>query len=187
MVELLTYTSTELPENIRWQALSFLRVQYPDGFKNENRLRDWVTSDDDHPVYIVLVEKGILISHTNVVWKVLDHEGQTYKAYGLTGVFTYPSFRGQGFGSLVVEAGTEYILKSDADIGMFFCDKKLVNFYARHGWLHMKTSTSYTGTREHPMLVDDEELMMMFLSPKGKNGWAAFGTKPIYFGSDYTW
>ena len=187
MVELLTFTSADFPENLKWQAVSFLRVQYPLGFVNENRLRDWVTKEEDHPIYIVLVEKGILISHTNVVWKYLEHEGVTYKAYGLTGVFTYPSFRGQGYGSQVVAAGTEYIVKSDADIGMFYCDANLKSFYARQGWTHMDTSITFIGTKEQPQLVDDEILMMMFLSQKGQRGRQAFESKPIHFGGDHTW
>jgi GNAT superfamily N-acetyltransferase len=187
MVEILTYSSADFPESLRWQVVSFLRVQYPLGFTGENRLRDWVTREDDHPVHIVLVEMGILISHTNVVWKYLEHAGITYKIYGLTGVFTYPSFQGQGYGSRIVAAGTEYILKSDADIAMFYCDVGLKNFYAHHGWIHMDTSTSYTGTRENPKLVDDEILMMMFISPKSKTDRMAFETKPIHFGGDYTW
>ena len=187
MVELLTYTSAELPENIKWQAVSFLRVQYPLGFVNENRLRDWVTKEEDHPVYIVLVEKGILISHTNVVWKFLEHEEITYKVYGLTGVFTYPPFERQGYGSQIVAAGTDYIQKSDADIGMFYCDASLKDFYARQGWIHMNTSTTYIGTKENPERVDDEILMMQFISSKGQSGRQTFENKPIYFGGDYTW
>src|SRR5215467_14120273 len=123
MIELLTYTSAEFPESLKWQAVSFLRVQWPLGFTGENRLRDWVTQEEEHPIHIVLVERGILISHTSVVWKYLDHAGKTYKAYGLTAVFTYPSCRGQGYGSQVTAAGKEYIRQSDADIAMLYCDK----------------------------------------------------------------
>jgi GNAT superfamily N-acetyltransferase len=187
MVEQLTYASQEFPESLKWQAVSFLRMQYPLGFVNENRLRDWVTKEEDHPVHIVLVEKGILISHTNVVWKYLEHEGVLYKAYGLTGVFTYPSFRGQGYGTQIVASGTEYILKSDADIAMFYCEASLKKFYARHGWIFMDRSTTLIGTKEKRHLVDDEILMMMFLSSNGQNGREAFESKPIYFGGDYTW
>ena len=187
MSVLFTYTSADLPESLKWQAVSFLRAQYPGGFMNENRLRDWVTREEDHPIYIVIVEKGILISHTNIVWKYLDHDGITYKAYGLTGVFTYPSFRGQGYGSQVVAAGTEYILNSDGDIAMFYCVERLKNFYARHGWIHMDTSISFIGTKEQPQRVDDEILMMQFISPKCQRGRQAFESKPIYFGGDYTW
>jgi RimJ/RimL family protein N-acetyltransferase len=187
MAELLTYTSAEFPESLKWQAVSFLRVQYPLGFVNENRLRDWVIREDEHPIYIVLVERGILISHTNVVWKYLEHDGLIYKAYGLTGVFTYPSFRGHGYGSQVVAAGTEYILQSDADISMLYCDVSLKDFYARHDWSHMDTSISFIGGNENPEPVDDEILMMLFISPKGQRGRQMFESKPIYFGGDYTW
>jgi predicted acetyltransferase len=185
--ELLTYTSADLPESLKWQALSFLRVHYPGGFLNENRLRDWITKEEDHPIHIVLVEQGLLISHTNVVWKHLDHDGVTYKAYGLTGVFTFPSFRGQGYASKVVTAGTDYILRSDADIAMFYCEPSLVNFYARHSWESMDRSVSFIEDKGQPVRVDDEILMMIFLSPKGQSRRAAFEDKPIYLRSDSTW
>jgi GNAT superfamily N-acetyltransferase len=185
--ELLTYTSADLPESLKWQAVSFLRVHFPDGFINENRLRNWITREDDHPIHIVIVEQGILISHTNVVWKHLDHDGVTYKAYGLTGVFTYPSFRGQGYGSKVVAAGTDCILRSDADIAMLYCDESLMNFYARHGWIYMDKSISYIEEKNRLVRVEDEILMMLFISTKGQRGRAAFERKPIYFGSDHTW
>jgi GNAT superfamily N-acetyltransferase len=187
VAELLTFTSAEFPESLKWQALSFLRVQWPGGFTGENRLRDWVTREDDHPIHIVLVEHSILISHTNVVWKYLDHDAVTHKAYGLTSVFTYPLFRGQGYGSQVIAAGTAYIQKSDADIAMLYCDESLRNLYANQGWISMDMSTIYIGTKERPELVDDEILMMLFLSPKGQHARSAFETRPIHFGGDYTW
>jgi GNAT superfamily N-acetyltransferase len=187
VAELLTFTSAEFPESLKWQALSFLRVQWPGGFTRENRLRDWITREDDHPIHIVLVEQNILISHTNVVWKYLNHDGVNYKAYGLTSVFTYPSFRGQGHGSQVIAAGTAYIQKRDADIAMLYCDESLRNLYAKQGWNHIEMSTTYIGNREQPELVDDEILMMLFLSSKGQHGRAAFETRPIHFSADYTW
>lgn len=187
MAELLTFTSAEFPDSLKWQVVSFLRVQWPDGFTGENHLRDWVTREDDHPIHIVLVEQRLLISHTNVVWRYLDHDGETYKAYGLTGVFTFPSFRGQGYGSQVIAAGTTYIQRSEADIALLYCDASLRNLYARLGWIPMDTSISYIGTEEQPELVDDEILMMLFLSAKGQRGISAFETRPIHFGGDHTW
>jgi hypothetical protein len=102
-------------------------------------------------------------------------------------MFTFPSFRGQGYGSQIIAAGTAYIEKSDADIAMLYCDESLRDLYANQGWIHMDRSTSYIGTKEEPELVDDEILMMLFLSPKGQHGQAAFNMKPIHFSLDYTW
>lgn len=187
MVKPLTFPSNTFPEHLKWQTLSFLRMYYPEGFTGENRLRDWVTREEDHPIHIVLVANNILISHANVVWKYLDHDGATHKAYGLTNVFTYPPFRGQGYGSQIVAAGTKYIRKSDADVAMLYCDEGLRDLYANLGWRHMEMSTSYTGTKEEPELVNDEILMMLFLSPKGQQAKTAFKTRPIHFSPDYTW
>ena len=116
MVEQHLYTSADFPAELKCQTLSFLRVEWPEGFMGDNRLRNWITNEADHPIHLVLVEAGLLISHINVVWKYLEHGGITYKTYGLTGVFTYPSFRGQGYGSRLIEAGTAYIRASDGDI-----------------------------------------------------------------------
>lgn len=186
MVEQYIYTSTDFPEALKCQALSFLRVEWPGGFMGDNRLRNWITKEADHPIHVVLVEAGLLISHTNVVWKYLEHAGITYKTYGLTGVFTYPSFRGQGYGSQLIAAATAYIQASDGDIAMFHCDPSLRDFYARHGWEALEQATTYLGPNEK-FLVDDEVLMMQFLSAKGQQGRASFEREPIYFGSDSTW
>ena len=183
--ELRFYSSEDLPLDLKWQILSFLRITWADGFVGENRLRAWISPPTDHPSHVVLVENGLLISHAEVVWKCLDHAGETYKAYGLTGVLTYPSFRGQGYGRQVVDAGTKIIQASDADIGIFHCAPSLGPFYAAGGWIPMAGVTSWVGPKSAPV-VSDELMMMLFLSEKGQRGRPAFEHEPLYFG-EYTW
>ncbi len=185
MVELRFYSSEDLPPDLKWQILSFLRAAWPEGFEGELRLRDWIALPADHPGHVVLVENGLLISHTEVVWRYLDHAGQTYKAYGLSGVFTYPGVRRQGYGKQVVDAGTEIIRASDADIGIFHCAPSLGPFYAASGWIPMTGATSLIGPKSAPA-ISDELMMMLFLSDKGQRGRAAFEQEPFYFG-EYTW
>lgn len=186
MIHQLTYPSAELPAELKCQILAFLRVQWPEGFVGENRLRDWITKEEDHPIHIMLVEAGVLISHTNVVWKYLEHAGQIYKTYGLTGVFTYPAFGRQGYGSQIVVAGTAYISASDADIGMFHCGYDLRNFYAHSGWIPMENSTTLIGPTDNP-IISNELMMMQFFSEKGQRGRGKFEREPVYFGEDSTW
>ncbi len=133
----------------------------------------------------MLVEQDILISHTEVVWKYLDYGGETYKAYGLTGVFTYPAFRGQGFGKQIVERCTAYIDARDADIGIFHCTPNLKEFYAACGWIPMEKAVTLIGSRNSPQ-VSNELMMMRFLSEKGKIGRPSFEGNPFYFGEE-TW
>ena len=185
MIQELILPSDEIPPHLKCQILSFLRIMWPEGFVGKNRLRDWISSPENHSVSIVLVEHDILISHTEVVWKYLDHAGENYKAYGLSGVFTYPAFRRQGYGKRIVEKGTAYIETSDADIGVFHCDKSLKGFYASSGWIPMETAVTFVGAKDSPV-ISSELMMMRFLSQHGKKGRPAFERAPLYFGEE-TW
>lgn len=185
MIQQLIYPQDQLPEPLKCQILAFLRINYPEGFIGANRLRNWISSPDMHPVSIMLVEAGILISHTEILWQEIEHIGQRYKAYGLSGVFTYPAFRGQGYGQQIVELGTAYIDASDGDIGIFHCTPHLKTFYSRSGWLAMEYATTLIGDRSDPTL-SDELMMMRFLSEKGRQGRTTFEQHPLYFGEN-TW
>jgi hypothetical protein len=186
MNKLLVFPQADLPSQYHCQVLTFLRVEWPDGFMGENRLRDWITRAEHHPLSFLMVEEGLVISHAQVVWKYLEHCGVTYKISGLTGVFTFPSFRGQGYGLQTVRAATEYITKSDADVGMFHCASHLEPFYAQAGWIPMHGAVTLIGARADPVQVD-ELMMMQFFTENGKRGRESFRHVPVFFDEDSTW
>lgn len=181
MMRQLISPTKELPAILQCQILSFLRMTWPEGFITEAQRHEWVSHQENHPLHFVLVEDSFLISHAEVVWKYLEHAGVIYKAYGLSGVFTIPAFRGRGYGHQIVEAGTAYIKTSDADIGLLWCAPSLNRFYARSGWVGMEKSTTLAGPQEAPN-VYHLLLMMLFLSQKGKRSQPSFESDPIYFG-----
>ncbi len=184
MVDLQIYQhQKDIPPLIHQQVLDFLRHEWPDGFEGENRLRKWITEEEMHPVTFLLIEKGILISCVQVVWKYLEHAGETYKAYGLTGVFTYPQFRKQGHGLRLLQAAREYIEKQDVDIVMFNSDR--TGFYEKGGFERMDKVVTLKGGKSNPE-KEDNYAFMLFLSEKGKSGRIAFESSPVYFGVD-TW
>lgn len=185
MIEKLVVPHTILPAHLKCQIMSFIRIEWADAFTGPNRLRDWIADPGDHAVSLMLVENGILQSHAEVVWKCLDHVGERYKVYGLTGVFTYPAFRRQGYGRQVVEMATSYIKGSDADLGMFHCAPHLRGFYEKCGWLAMDHAVTLFGPRDHPS-VSKELMMTLFLTEKGKSGRTSIENIPLYFGSK-TW
>lgn len=178
-------TTQALPSGIKQQILDFLRINYPEGFMEHNQFRDWTSTPENHPAHIVLIENDRLISHTEILWKLIDHNGVTYKVYGLSGVMTYPEFRGYGYGTQIIAVGTDYIRETDADVGMFHCDSALRPFYERVEWIPMATAITHVGARDNPM-VSDELLMMMFLSETAQRHREDFETLPIYFGP-HTW
>jgi GNAT superfamily N-acetyltransferase len=180
MVELVTYSDTAFPPDLECQVLSFQRIHWPEGYTGENRLRDWIHHPDQHPTHVALIEDGVLISYAGVLWKELEHAGETYKTYGLSGVLTYPAFRRQGHGRQVVAAATDYIRRSDADIGLFTCAPHLKSFYETSGWKAMEGATLFEGPRADSCR-SDELLMMDFFSAKGESSRSAFISLPIYF------
>lgn len=186
MIKILEYSKDKLPKQYKCQILSFLRINYPEGFMGENQLRNWISDKEMHPYHILIVDEDILIAHTEVLWKNIKHEEIIYKAYGLSGVFTYPNFRGQGYGLQIVNLGTKYITKQDGDIGIFHCKPSLEQFYKRAGWIamNMAPATLIGNTGNHTK--SDELMFMKFLSKKGKMGRKSFEEKPLYFGED-TW
>lgn len=184
MVQQFIYQGEDLPEYLKCQILSFIRHVWPDGFQGENRLRDWISREEFHPLSFVLVEEKILISHIEVMWKYVEHNNVTYKTYGLSGVFTYPQFRNQGYGlQLVNEAKKHIEQQMDGDIILFTSRHK--GFYEKAGFISMESAKLLKGDPKNPK-IDEENIFMLFLSNKGKQGRKDFETKPFYFG-ETTW
>ena len=71
MIQQHFYQSQQVPERFHCQILSFVRIQWPELFSGEHRLRDWTSKPELHPVTFLLEEEGVLISRLEVVWDVL--------------------------------------------------------------------------------------------------------------------
>jgi GNAT superfamily N-acetyltransferase len=174
----------EVPSDITCQIASFVRLVWLADLKGEDRF--WKL-DDPTGVrqYFVIVERSVLISHANVITRTITHAAESYLLYGLGGVFTYPAFRGEGYGQQVVDAATAYIRRSPADIGMLFCDPARWNFYGRSGWSRLKTEI-LVGTLEQRQPFTEEPVMIIYNSARAKAHQNDFETQPIYVGED-TW
>jgi len=184
MIQQHIFENLDVPERFKCQILSFSRIEWPELFSGTNRLRDWTTKPEMHPVTFLLEEEGILISHLEVVWKMLSHGQEEYKAYGLTGVFTYPAFRRQGYGLQLVRSARDYIeRKRDVDIVIFHSTVK--GFYEQAGFERMDNLITLIGDLLNPE-KSSETAFMLFLSEKGKRARKSFVTGPLYFG-EKTW
>jgi GNAT superfamily N-acetyltransferase len=181
-----TYHPDQLPPDLKWQILSYLRAEWPEDFTRISPRRDWLAHPDHHPLHMVIVDAGFLVSHAAVVWKYLDHAGRTYKVYGLGGVFTYPDYRGRGYGRQIIDAGTDYIRASDADVGMLFCEPRLKDFYAHSGWIPVDSAPTLVGPPDKPSAIAELRLML-FLSERGKTGREAFENVPVNFNEAMNW
>jgi GNAT superfamily N-acetyltransferase len=181
----LIYPSPELPADLKCQILAYIRVEWWWVFQGANRFWDY-TVKDTHPVNVIVVENGIVLSHAEVNWRTLEHAGEPYKVYGVSAVYTCPAFRKEGHGQKVVEAATQYIQASDADVAMLFCLPALTKFYERCGWTHMNSTQILAGEKESPHVDKVEQLMMLFISEKGKAKQSLFENTGVYVGK-HSW
>lgn len=174
------FESQDVPERFQCQILSFVRIEWPELFSGNLRLRDWTTRPELHPVTFLLEEEGVLISRLEVVWDVPQHAGETYTTYGLSGVLTYPAFRKQGYGLQLVLSAKNYIeQRGDADIVLFHSILK--GFYERAGFERVERLVTLIGDPQNPER-SDETAFMLFLSEKGKQGRGSFENEPVYVG-----
>ncbi len=180
MIKQHIFESQDVPEKFKYQILSFVRIEWPELFSGNLRLRDWTTKPEMHPVTFLLEEEGVLISRLEVVWSLLRHAGEEYKVYGLSGVFTYPAFRKQGYGLQLVQSAKDSIeQKGDADIVLLHSTLK--GFYEKAGFERVDNLVTLVGDPQNPER-NDETGFMLFLSKKGQRGRSSFETEPVYVG-----
>jgi len=187
MPELRIYPRHEIPRDYACQIRSYTRVQWP-GMSMIDPRKIW----DDVPrpgnwLHFLLVEGEILVSHAAINHRPVEFQGQTLNVYGLSTVFTYPDYRKGGHARQVVQAATDRInSSSDADLAMLFCGHPLRHFYTSCGWVPMDTARIYFGDKASPTLKNDNLVMMLFVSDRGRRAGTAMEKDSVYVGP-LTW
>jgi predicted N-acetyltransferase YhbS len=178
MPTLTTYRHTDFPALLKWQAIAFMRVEWPFVFEGEGRFATETYPPELQPVHFVAAEGDSLISYAAVLRLSLVHAGKTYQVYGFGNMFTFPPYRREGYGRRVLQMATDYVRQSDVDLAILFCDPKLERYYAASGWQATRTPTC-VGTPAHSH-IHDVLRMMLFLTDKGQQGRSDFETLPLY-------
>ena len=181
MPDLAHYSSTTLPIPLKYQLLSAVRIEWSWAFTGSGRTWDY-TCKATHPQYFTLSEQDVLISFVEVNQRSLQHADETFQVYGLSAVYTYPAYRSEGFGRQVVQAATNFIHTSNADVAMLFCLPERADFYRVSGWQPLPAATILYGDPEQPS-VNEETVMMQFVSAKGMQHQNTFAHQPVYVGN----
>jgi hypothetical protein len=73
------YRSYDLPPLVNRQIHSFMRIEWTGGYTGERQFRDevWPEGEVQNTVHFVLEERGFVISQAGVVWKRIEHDGET--------------------------------------------------------------------------------------------------------------
>lgn len=174
MPELQVYDQQTFPSHLHWQAVSFIRIEWP--LIAGGMIRQTYPAEVE-PIHFALVEDDLLLSYAAVIHTRLIHAEQAYATCGLGSVFTYPACRNKGYGRRIVDAATHYIQQSSVGIGLLFAQATLEAFYAKSGWQAIKGTPLFVETMSEEATALK---MMLFVSEKGQAGRTIFETQPLY-------
>ncbi len=127
------YSGSEFPQSLTWQALSFLRCEWPFLFTGDGRLRSRPFSSDDGWC-VARADGDVLLSYAEVLRVTATRTDAAVRVLGLSNVFTFPPYRDEGHASAIMHAVGELINGSDADVAVLYCELDLVSFYSARGW-----------------------------------------------------
>jgi hypothetical protein len=184
MPQLLTYPHQQFPPDLNWQAVSFMRVEWPSILLGGHRFGAETYPAACHPIHFVVTEQQLLISYAASMQLILSHAGKVYSVAAFGNVFTFPAFRGEGYGRQVVDAAVHSIRMSTVDLAIVFCKPHLLRFYQASGWELVDGVGTRVGTpdsfADHPY-----HRLMLFVSEHGKRARSAFEQSPLYI--DWPW
>jgi aminoglycoside 2'-N-acetyltransferase I len=109
---------------------------------------------------------GVIVSNVGIVRKEITVKGRTIVVGGVGGVVTHPDWRRMGFARLLMDKAEEYLRRnsSEYEYGMLFCDKKMVPYYGKGGWVQIENLVYITWKKERK--ISDEICMVLQLSEK---------------------
>jgi predicted N-acetyltransferase YhbS len=171
------YRDDEISPALRWQAVAFMRVEWPFVFQGSGRYAATTYPPELRPVHIAAAEGDALLSYAAAIRLTLTHQNATYTVFGLGNMFTFPPYRGEGHGRRVLDHASRFIRASDADLGILFCDPALAPFYRRSGWEPVQAST-LVGPVGHQHR-HDALTMALYVSENGKKGRASLDAEPL--------
>lgn len=186
MRQLLSFPKHQAPRDIAIQIRSYYRIQWPHVHAQSGSIWNYSADNPLRPIDFVLMEDEALISHAEANWRPIEFAGQSLVCAGLSGVFTYPAWRGSGLAKDVVKAATSRINNSDADLAMLFTGPRLRNFYIECGWTPVDTARVMYGDPANPKQDQTGQVMMLFVSPRGKELAERLANEPVFVGPG-TW
>lgn len=179
MPDLAIYQQSDLPAALKWQAIAFIKTEWPFVFTGDDAFLTEPCPPDLDPVHFVVSKGDSLISYASIFRLNLDHSGTSYKVYGFGNLFTFPPYRHQGYGRRVLELAMGFIKHSDVDAVILFCEPQVETFYAAYGWETARASTRI-GTPSDYEVHEGVTKMALYVSEKGQQGKLDFENRPLY-------
>jgi GNAT superfamily N-acetyltransferase len=171
------YPDDQIAPVLLWQAIAFMRVEWPFIFQGSGRYAANTYPPELHPVHIVAAESDVLLSYAAAFRLPLTHTGVPFTVFAFGNMFTFPPYRHEGLGQRVLDRASQFIHASGVDLGLLFCHPELAPFYRKSGWEPVQASTYIGyGTHQHH---HEALTMALYVSEKGKQAKERFDTEPL--------
>jgi predicted N-acetyltransferase YhbS len=178
-METLTFPEAATPSHLRQQVLALQDEAWPpDESQRESR-----NGHDPSlsPLSMLLVDGDTVLAALDILFKEVEHDGDVYRAAGLSTVVSRTATRGAGHGRRLVQAAHDAMTSMQLDVGLFTCDRPLKGFYERSGWQELDGTVLIGGTPDDPFPSDrpgfDKVTMGDFFSPRARS------KAPLFHGS----
>lgn len=178
MPELTVFQQRDFPALYKWQAIAFMRMEWASLFYDDLLYMSETYPPELQPVHFVMAEDDSLLSYASVLKLHIPHAGADYHIYGFGNLLTFPPYRRRGHGGQVLQAATDFILHSDVDAAILFCDRLLEPFYEARGWTCTRSATRLGIPDQYKEYAPSR--MMLYVSEKGRLGRTDFETQPLY-------
>ena len=162
---------------LKWQALAFMKTQWPSVFAQRPFMSETYPPEND-PVHFAVVEGEALLGYAAIMRLLIRHADEEFDTWGLGNVLTFPPYRRRGYARQVVGAATAHIDGSAADVAILFCIPGNVPFYAASGWTALAGARTLVGPADTKQ-ESDLSRMMVFVSDKGKAARRLFAERPL--------
>lgn len=179
-VRTLTFPEASTPSQLRQQVLDLQDEAWPPevGLLASSNGHDPALS----PLSMLLVDGDTVLAALDILFKELEHDGEIYRAAGLSRVVSGAATRRAGHGRRLVQAAHDAMASMPLDLGLFTCDRPLKVFYEGSGWHELDGTVLIGGTPAAPFPSDrpgfDKVTMGDFFSAPAQSKAMAFhGTR----------
>jgi aminoglycoside 2'-N-acetyltransferase I len=170
-MQTLSFPEASTPSHLRQQVLDLQDEAWPpDELSRESR-----NGHDPSlsPLSMLLVDGDTVLAALDILFKEVEHEGDVYRAAGLSTVVSQTATRGAGYGRRLVQAAHDAMPSMQVDIGLFTCDRPLKGFYEKSGWRELDGTVLIGGTPADPFPSDrpgfDKVAMGDFFSSRARS------------------
>lgn len=173
-IDVHVHRGPDLPDHLRWQAVSAMRATWPGLFDGAGRLSGHPFPPAPETRHVCVTERDVLLGFGSIMTFPVDHLGRSWRVAALGNVLVQAPYRGEGHGGTVVRRLGEELDGGDWDLALLLCEPRLAPFYQRADFVPLPQGAVLPdGT------ADPDLLMARWLSPRAHSVAWRFAREPV--------